>query len=246
MATANAGALEQLGLKYAKNFMIKKEEYHSLFGVPRISVDWDEYVGDKADPDRTANIAHIETANISMRNITPRDLDKAYPILWGNEGVMKLFGYGKPNAREEIQERIGIWDTRWHKKDPCSGFVIEDKTGEQILGNLVLGHSENKNTAEFAIMLAQSAQGKKIGSESSGALVFDWSSYIVDNGWTFNDGQHLHNIFATAHVDNGPSNHLIQKSGFQLFGTQQAHGAMRNHYNLNVVEPLGEDTISSE
>lgn len=213
--------------EFTENFIAKKAEYNAAYGPARISVEW-------IDSSENSRAAYIETNNLSLVSAEDADAEKTHEILWGNAEVMKLYGNAEPYSPQRTTERYKGWHQRWKSKDPFSGFVVQCKDGE-ILGNVVLGYSHEKHYGEFAALYKIESQNKHIGSESMGAVLFDWSEYLVEHNMKIKQ-EVFWGILATAHTQNRVSNHLLKKAGFTLSKVEEAHEAMRNHYVLEVLE----------
>lgn len=182
----------------------------------------------------------VETDRLFMRSVEEEDLNNCVS-LFGNETVMERFAAGKTRTAAETVERINTWIQRRKEGSPFHAFAVFLKGGdgrEQFIGIAALNPGVQPGEAELSGLGYEAFWKQGYGTEAARALVYDYAPILVEQGYQVK-GRRFRKIVATARVDNG-SDTIIRKVGMQFVKAEETHGALRNHYAFNLVDPMVE------
>lgn len=175
----------------------------------------------------------IYTPRLFIRSVQPSDVD-LYEKVYGDAEVMAKFADGKTKSREYVQNRIeNIWDKRWRNHDPYNSFALFDRTTNEFVGTVVLGHGDLPGTSELAGLGRKEFWNQKFASEAIEAIVKEYAPATLLEGYLL-DGEPLREIVSTSRTDNPASIKLLESVGMQIKKTEEKFGALRHHYSLDV------------
>ncbi|KAL3944166.1 MAG: hypothetical protein SGBAC_001775 [Bacillariaceae sp.] len=162
------------------------------------------------------------------------DTDEVYDHLFSQPEVMKLYGSGCVMSRENVEERVRKYCKRWNEGCPFSAFTArlpdEEKT---FLGLVVLGFSEEENTAELAGLLRRDFWNKgfaTVGME----YIISHAKKVFQEHIDLEGGEAFERIVATAHPENIASRCILEGHGFRQYTPPQRWLSGRLYYEYRI------------
>lgn len=176
----------------------------------------------------------IETDRLYLRSVSESEDDcDRYAALFGDAVVMEKYGSGTVD-REKIVARIkNVWAKRWKEKDPYSGLAVFEKSTEEFLGHVVLGHGDAAGQSALAYLFRVNHWHKGFGKEAVAAVVQDYAPAMVQEGYLL-DGEPLNEIDATARPDNPYSIKILERVGMHKVAEVEQFGAMRYEFSKSL------------
>ncbi len=215
--------------EFSKNYLESCAKFHEKYGVADVSFEYDE--------DRL--YVYIYTERLYLKSVGIKDVESYDKFLFGDPEVMKTMSSGNKWSKEQITERLGLWEVRWKTGSPFAALKVSLQEKDGIIGNVCMGSSEEKFSSELSYIIAKSLWGKGYATEAVGSVLFDYAQRIVesDKNHSVPAQGEFQRIIATALEQNNPaSNKILENMDFTLYKTAEKFGAMRNFYELNIVE----------
>ena len=125
----------------------------------------------RKEPDGALHVC-IRTPRLELTPVTPADTADYYAKLFGNPKATEKFGDGKPKSYEVVEKRVNSWAGRWAEGDPFAGLAVRLRSTGELIGNVVVGYSEQAEQAEVAYIFSPDHWEKRYGLEAAiGAVV---------------------------------------------------------------------------
>lgn len=171
---------------------------------------------------RTIDMPILETARLTLRPITMRDLDDLQRLIYGDVEATKYLPTRKPWPIGETQALVSWWVGQWQARNFGVWAVIETATGE-FLGDCGLMYMPSvTHTIELMYAFGKSAWGKGYATESAQAA--------IRHGF---DEIGLERIVALAEPENVGSRRVMEKIGMHFDGiSTRYYGAELAAYSL--------------
>lgn len=188
----------------------------------------------------------IDTDRLHIRSVkaTEAEYDR-YAALFGSQDVMEKYATGQTKTRDEIRTRIeDVWVKRWCEHDPYAGLAVFIKDTGEFIGHVVLGHGDTAGESEIAYLFHKPHWGKRYGSEAVTAIVKEYASATVQEGYTL-EGKPLEKIVATARPDNPAACRILEKVGMHFVSEEEKYGATRYHYSIDLSEIQAQSSVNS-
>lgn len=223
---------------FTKNFLEFSTKYHK--NQPNVTIEYDQGAKD-APP-----MIHMHTERLHLYSATSKDLKNYDDFLFGDQEVMKTYGSGVTFETDRIKKFLEDYEARLTEGNLFSGFAIELNENSEFVGHIITGGSEEQNSSVITYITRESMWNKGYSKEAAGAIVFDYTPYLIEKGFKVNvkdsDPEPLKRMIATALKDGNPaSNKLLLRLGFESYGEPtEKFGGIRNHYELKIVEEYTE------
>lgn len=184
----------------------------------------------------------ITTTNLQIKNLVEGDITELHEKLWGDHELMELYGEGIPRSFDDVKERMQYFLESWRTKNPFSCFVARDK-GANLVGAVlftdymdVYGDSSYPNSSYLSYITASAFQGRGLSREYIGAIVYGWSKYILDKGFSLKGKRDFVEILATCTPENIKSTRILQDFGFSICGKGEKFGNDKDFYTLPILD----------
>lgn len=178
--------------------------------------------------------AHVTTERLYLRSVGAHgDELKDYQKLFGLPQAMQRYAVGTVYTGEEITERYSSYLERWRSHDPFSSLTARLHDNDDFVGQVTLGRSDRPGQAELAAASLPRFWRSGLATEGARAVVCNYVPDLISAGYRL-DGHQLTTISATARPDNPGAFRTLERFGFKLFGVEEKHGAVRNHYQLQL------------
>ncbi|CAJ1953956.1 unnamed protein product [Cylindrotheca closterium] len=171
---------------------------------------------------------------IAIERCQESDLTEYYDHLWSQPKVMELYSEGEVRSRDYVAGRLKTWCKRWDDNFPFSAFTVRLPDGNNtFLGCMILGLSEEENTAEIAGLLRQEYWRK--GFATAGMIhLLAHARELFQDRKKVADGEPFERIVATCHPKNIASQFLLESQGFHQYTPPIRWRADRLYYALTI------------
>jgi RimJ/RimL family protein N-acetyltransferase len=206
------------------NFEQAKERYISQFGEPTIEFNRD-----------TSGNLHviIRTKRLTLTSANLNEASEYHEHIYSCPNVMEKFFTGQIADRSYADSRIKTWNTRLEAKNPFVGLTVRTNDADKtFLGNVVLGGSDEPNSAETAYFLREDKWKQKFGTEMVGAIILFYGPELVRNNYKLPNGQEFKRIVATCRSDNPASLKILDNMGMRIYKGNEKFGHFRHLYEI--------------
>jgi RimJ/RimL family protein N-acetyltransferase len=166
----------------------------------------------------------IETERLLLREIIPEDVDNLF-ILDSDPEVHRYLG-NRPMKRKQEAEAVIEFIRQQYRENGIGRWAVVEKENNQFLGWAGLKYvTEPMNGHiyyyDLGYRLIRSCWGSGIATEAA----------IASRNYAFTVLK-INTLYASAHVDNGASNRILQKIGFLFQEHYSYENELVNWYKL--------------